>query len=47
MFEDQMDYLKRLDEEKKQKMMGDAFGDTPIEIDKQTLDILNKDNDLY
>jgi hypothetical protein len=48
MFEDQKAYLKRLEKEKRDKMRRDEFGDEPIEIDEQSLAILNKgDNDLY
>jgi hypothetical protein len=48
MFEDQKAYLLRLEREKKERMRRDEFGDEPIEIDEQSLAILNKgDNDLY
>lgn len=47
MFEDQKSYLKRLDEERKESMRRDEFGDEPIEIDGDTLSILRKrDNEL-
>lgn len=47
MFEDQKAFLKRLDEERKEKERRDAFGDQPIEIDEESLKILKKDDDLY
>jgi hypothetical protein len=48
MFEDQKSYLKRVDEERKEKARRDAFGDEPVEIDEQSLSILKKtDDDLY
>ncbi len=47
MFEDQKAYLKRVDKERRERMRRDAFGDEPIELDEETLGILNKDNDLY
>ena len=48
MFEDQKHYLKRLDAEKKEKQRRDTFGDEPIEIDEESLSILNKkDDSLY
>lgn len=47
MFEDQIHYLKRLDEERKEKARRDEFGDEPIEIDEETISILRKrDDDL-
>lgn len=46
MFEDQKHYLKRLDDERKQKQMRDNFGDEPIEIDEETMSILTRRNDL-
>jgi len=46
MFEDQKHYLKRLDEERKEKMRRDEFGDEPVEIDEETLSILTRRNDL-
>lgn len=42
MFEDQIHYLKRLDNERKERMSIDEFGETPIEIDEDTLSILKK-----
>jgi hypothetical protein len=48
MFEDQKSFLLRLEKEKSDRMRRDEFGDEPIEIDEQSLAILNKgDNDLY
>ena len=47
MFEDQITYLKRMDKERKERMRRDEFGDEPIEIDDDTLSVLNRDNDLY
>ena len=48
MFEDQKHYLLRLDKEKRDKMRRDTFGDELVEIDAESLSILNKkDNDLY
>lgn len=42
MFEDQKQYLLRLEEEKKEKMRRDTFGDEPVEIDEESLSILKK-----
>lgn len=42
MFEDQIAYLKRLDEERKERMRIDEFGEAPVEIDEDTLSILKK-----
>lgn len=47
MFEGQKAYLKRVDKERRDRMKRDEFGDEPIEIDEETLSILNRDNDLY
>ncbi|MBD5631987.1 MAG: hypothetical protein HDP34_01995 [Clostridia bacterium] len=48
MFEDQISYLKRIDKERKDKMRYDSYGDEPIDIDEESLSILNKkDDDLY
>ena len=48
MFEDQKHYLLRLEKEKRDKMKRDTFGDELMEIDEESLSILNKrDNDLY
>ena len=45
MLEDQVQYLKRTDAERKEKMRRDEFGDEPIEIDKETVSILQKKDD--
>lgn len=45
MFEDQKHYLLRLDGERKERIRRDEFGDEPIEIDNETLSILNKRGD--
>ena len=42
MFEDQKQYLKRLDDERKEKMKIDEFGESPIEIDEETILALRK-----
>lgn len=47
MFEDQKGFLRRLDKERREKIRRDEFGDEAIEIDEETLSILNRDNDLY
>lgn len=47
MFEDQKDYLNRIDAARKEQMRRDEFGDELEEIDEQSLEILNKDNNLY
>jgi hypothetical protein len=47
MFENQKAYLKRLDKERRDRLKMDDFGLEPVEIDKETLDILNKGSDLY
>ena len=48
MFEDQKHYLRRLDDERKEKMRRDNFGDEPVEIDEESISILKKkDDDLY
>lgn len=48
MFEYQKSYLKRLDDERKEKMKRDTYGDEPIEIDEQSIAALKKkDDDLY
>ena len=47
MFEDQVHYLKRLDNERKELMRADEYGEEPIEISEDTLSILRKrDKDL-
>ncbi len=45
MFEDQKQYLIRKDKEKKELEKRDAYGDEPIDIDRESLSILNKKND--
>lgn len=45
MFEDQKHYLLRLDQEKKERMRRDTFGDEPIELDEESLSILRKKDD--
>lgn len=47
MFEDQKSFLKRMDADRKEKMRRDEFGDELEEIDEQSLEILNRENDLY
>jgi len=48
MFEDQKHYLIRLDNERREMAHRDTFGDEPVEIDEESLSILNKrDDDLY
>lgn len=47
MFEDQRSYLMRIDKERRDRMRRDAFGDEPVEIDDESLNILNSGNDLY
>lgn len=42
MLEDQIHYLKRVDAERKEMIRIDEFGETPIEIDEDTLSILKK-----
>lgn len=45
MFEDQKHYLIRKDKERKELARRDEFGDEPIEIDEESLSILNKYDD--
>ena len=45
-FEDQKHYLKRLDDERKERMRRDEFGDEPVEIDEEALSILRRDDKL-
>lgn len=45
MFEDQKHYLRRLDNERKERMRRDTFGEEGIEIDEESLSILKKDYD--
>ena len=48
MFEDQKHFLRRLDDERKEKQQRDTYGDEPVEIDEESISILNKkDDDLY
>lgn len=47
MFENQEEYLKRVDKERRDRMKRDEFGDEPIELDEETLSILNKHDDMY
>ena len=47
MFEDQKSYLLRVDKERRDRMRRDSFGDEPVEIDEESLSILNRGNDLY
>jgi hypothetical protein len=47
MFENQKSYLKRIDKERRDRMRPDEFGLDPVEIDEESLGILNKDTDLY
>ena len=47
LFEDQIHYLKRQERERKEMMEGDSFGDTPLELNEDTLSILKKrDEDI-
>ena len=45
MFEDQRAYLKRLDDERKERMRVDEFGEAPVEIDEDLLKALKKKDD--
>lgn len=47
MFQDQKSFLNKLETEKKEQMRRDEFGDELEEIDEESLEILNKQNDLY
>lgn len=48
MFEDQRRYLKRLDDERKEKQRRDVYGDEPIEIDEESMAVIKRrDDDLY
>lgn len=48
MLEWQRSYLKRLDDERKEKQRRDNYGDEPVEIDEESIRILKKkDDDLY
>lgn len=46
-FEDQKHYLLRMEEERLEKQRRDEFGDEPIELDEDTLSILNKRDDEW
>ena len=45
MFEYQKSYLRRLDDERKEKMRRDEYGDEPVEIDEESLSILKRWDD--
>lgn len=45
MFEDQRHYLIRQDKERRELARRDEFGDEPIEIDEETMSILNRRDD--
>lgn len=47
MYEDQMDYLKRLKGEREEKRRLAERGEDVLEFDEESFAILNKDNDLY
>lgn len=48
MFEDQKHYLLRMESARKEKLKLDNFGEEPIDIDEESLSILDKRNDeLY
>ncbi|MGN0823897.1 MAG: hypothetical protein ACI4MB_02370 [Candidatus Coproplasma sp.] len=48
MTEDQNEFLRRLDNERKEKQRVDAFYENGVELDEEALEILKKsDNDLY
>lgn len=47
MFEDQVTFLKRLENEKKEKLRVDQFGDNDGIIDEESFNILKRDNDLF
>lgn len=47
MVENQRDYLKRLGKLREEEMRRREYGDEPIDIDQEALDILNKDDGLY
>lgn len=46
-FEDQKHYLLRMEEERLEKIRRDEFGDEPIELDGETISILNKRDDEW
>lgn len=45
MWEDQKQYLLRLNEERNERMRRDSFGDEPVEIDDETVSILKRWDD--
>lgn len=45
MFEDQIHYLSRLDDERKEMARRDTYGDEPVEIDEESLSILKRKDD--
>ncbi|MGN0807208.1 MAG: hypothetical protein ACI4MN_02005 [Candidatus Coproplasma sp.] len=47
MTEDQTEFLKRLDTERKEKQKADAFYDKGAELDEEAMEILKKSDDLY
>lgn len=47
MFENQKSFLKRQDEERRDKMRRDEFGDEPVDIDEKTLNLLHRDDGMY
>lgn len=47
MYEDQIEYLKRLKGEREEKQRLAERGEDVLEFDEESFDILNKDNDLY
>ncbi len=47
MYEDQLEYLKRLKGEREERQRLAERGEDPVELDEESLSILNKDNDLY
>lgn len=47
MLEDQKSYLRRVDDERKERTRRDEFGDEPIEIDEDTLSILRRREDEF
>ena len=47
MYEDQIEYLKRLKGEREEKQRLAERGEDPLEMDEESFAILNKDNDLY
>ena len=45
MLERQKDYLQRIQQERLEKQQADTFGESPLEIDEETLKTLNKKGD--